>query len=234
MFKTTLAVATLLASTVGYAADLNGDFQCDDGGTLSLKRSGLGHYYASLNYRDGSSSTLAEIMFMGESLRGKLLRDDGEETHMGYVIMSDGGSRLVLTFNGGGSVTCVKGSAPADSKSFRLYSEPHYKVGGFCDRYVSLKLKQTRSGQVAEMEDGLSGMCEIVVRPNPRSFTIRTVEDDGCGSTVYSGYRRDEAGDILKLTITDNSNRLCENIVAAPIVVQEETPRGLRRLYSAE
>ncbi len=89
-----------------FASDLSGEFQCDDGGTLSLRNHDIGAYYASLTYPDHSSSTLAEIIYSGESLRGKMLRDD-EDAFMGHVISADFGNRLVLHFSDCEKVTCT-------------------------------------------------------------------------------------------------------------------------------
>ena len=105
--KSFILILIALTSAHLMAADLNGSFQCDDGGTLSLKSYGIRHYLASLEYPDGSASTLAEIEFPGESLRGYMYRDD-EERDLGRVIEGNSGKRLTLRFNGGTVVLCTR------------------------------------------------------------------------------------------------------------------------------
>lgn len=101
-------ILTLFIAPLAFAADIDGTFQCDDGATLEVTQSRqLGSYYASLEYADGSASTLAEFQFRGESLRGNMLRDD-EDANMGKVIIADQGRRLVLNFDSGETVTCLK------------------------------------------------------------------------------------------------------------------------------
>lgn len=109
--------------------------------------------------------------------------------------------------------------------STTLYNSPRYQPDGFCDRFTVMQVTGTR----AKLTNGLAGLCEIVVRPNPRTYVINEGQDDGCGSMVYVGRSND--GRIIE--ITDNSRRLCENIVAATIVVTESQDGQTDTLYSS-
>lgn len=234
MKKLILSILVLLSAGSAFAADFSGKYSCDDQGTLTLKRGGIGAYYSSLSYADGSASTLATMQFPGESLRGTMSRDD-EDPEMGRVIVSERGQRLVLRFDSGETLTCLKATKmTADSATFRLFHKPKYKMDG-CDQYVSLTLSETNAKKkVATLENGLAGFCEIYVAPNPRTFQITKIADDGCGSMVYTGVRRSKDGEPIRLKITDNSRRMCEDVVAAVIVVDEEYADGVSSLYTAE
>lgn len=123
--------------------------------------------------------------------------------------------KCVMPSNGGST-------APASAATFRLYDKPNATPDGFCDKYFELKLSPTS----ATMTNKLAGSCEIFVPPNPRTYTL-SVKDDGCGSKVYTG----KSGDRL-ITITDNRARLCENVIAALVVVTETTAGAARQFYS--
>ena len=106
-------IAILLVAFVTpitFAADvagINGVYACDDGGKLTvIKQRMPDRYYASLEYPDGSASTLAEFEVQGKSRKGKMFRDD-EEAYMGEVIIKSGGDVLELAFDGGEVVTCT-------------------------------------------------------------------------------------------------------------------------------
>jgi hypothetical protein len=97
--------------------------------------------------------------------------------------------------------------------STSLYNKPHYNRTGFCDKYTDMQV----SGNVARLRNRLSGTCEILVRPDERTYTLSPGEDDGCGSIIYTGRSRDRR----LIEITDNTKRTCENIIPALIVVRE-------------
>ncbi len=105
--KLLTALVAMSVGTTVFAADLNGTFECDDGGTLNLKRYEIQAYSASLKYEDGDVSTLDKIVFRGESLRGTMYRDD-EEAYMGTAIQSNEGKRIVLSFDSGDRVVCTR------------------------------------------------------------------------------------------------------------------------------
>ncbi len=100
----------LLAVPMASAADvagINGVYSCDDGGKLSVVKQRMpDRYHASLEYPDGSSSTLAEFEVEGKSRKGKMLRDD-EDPETGEFTIKKGGDVLVLSFNSGDVVTCT-------------------------------------------------------------------------------------------------------------------------------
>jgi hypothetical protein len=111
-----------------------------------------------------------------------------------------------------------------------LYGEPNVQPQGICDRVTDLVLK-TGSVNRADLTDGLIGMCEVLVAPNPRSYKNLRAQDDGCGSTIYTGSRK-VASEQVFITITDNRGRTCEDVVPALIVVNERT-RGMdKTMYS--
>jgi hypothetical protein len=105
--KKILLSLSIFASTSSFAANLNGIYNCSDESTLQLKQVDIGRYRAAMRYEDGAVSTLREILFRGESLRGQLLRDD-DDSLMGHAIIVNGGTNLNLTFLDGDKVTCAK------------------------------------------------------------------------------------------------------------------------------
>ena len=65
-------------------------------------------------------------------------------------------------------------------------------------------------------------MCQLAVRPNLRTYRLRLAGTD-CGTRVYAGSRKVD-GKSFAIKITDNRARLCENVVAAAVIVEETEP----------
>jgi len=109
----------------------------------------------------------------------------------------------------------------------KLYDQPDAQVTPSCDVYTHLAVTPTGSGLSARFENKLSAtsMCEPFIAPNVALFDVTTSDD--CGSKVYSG--TSSRGTV---TITDNSTRLCENVVAARVVVAATIDGHQWNLYS--
>lgn len=93
--KMFLALTVLLMASTGFAKApfMSGEFNCEDGGRLSLKYvPDRVMYYASLDYKDGSSSTLNRVVLQGN--QAIILTDDGDA--IGTVTKSGAGAVLFL------------------------------------------------------------------------------------------------------------------------------------------
>jgi hypothetical protein len=113
----------------------------------------------------------------------------------------------------------------------RLYKQPQTTViaNAFCDRYTRLSLKRTNNVLEARLVNELSAtsLCKIGVLPDERVFTV--TESNDCGSKVYTS-----AAGADRVVITDNSTRLCENVVAARVVVELTKNDETTSLYSPQ
>ena len=105
--------------------------------------------------------------------------------------------------------------------NFKLYGQPHAEPNPSCDIHTKLDLKADYFS-TATLTEAVGGFCEIAVFPNPRTFRLRLAGID-CGSRIYAGSLTKQ-GKKYKIKITDNRTRLCENVVAAALVVEETVP----------
>lgn len=105
--------------------------------------------------------------------------------------------------------------------SFKLYSQPHANPNPGCDVHTRLTLA-AGAYSTAKIEEGLDGFCEIYVEPNPRTYRLRLAGTD-CGTRIYAGSVT-KKGKKYSVKITDNRTRLCENVVAAAVIVEETVP----------
>jgi hypothetical protein len=110
-------------------------------------------------------------------------------------------------------------TASVTAGSFKLYNEPHARPNPSCDIHTKLVLSADR-GSKAHLEEVVGGFCEIAVFPNTREYSLR-LTDTSCGSKVWEGTRKDETGQRWTLKVTDNRTRLCEDVIAALLVVDE-------------
>lgn len=106
---------------------------------------------------------------------------------------------------------------------FKLYTEARATPNPNCDVHTKLVLSD-QGGSKAHLEEGLEGSCEIAVLPNPRDYKLRAAGQD-CGSRIFTGSFK-KNGEKHSIKIIDNRARLCENVVAGAIEVEETTPRG--------
>lgn len=124
----------------------------------------------------------------------------------------------------GAGLESISNSNPNAPITVKLYDSPQARPSADCDVFTEMVLKPTS----ATLTNKLIGGCEILVTPNPRTYAL-TAEDDGCGSMVYTGRRGNS-----EITITDNTLRTCENVVAAVFVVEETTGGNTEQFYSID
>ncbi len=105
--------------------------------------------------------------------------------------------------------------------SFKLYGQPHAQPNPGCDVHTKLTLAAA-SFSTATLEEAVGGMCEIAVMPNLRTYRLRLASTD-CGTRIYTGSIT-KAGKKSSIKITDNRARLCENVIAAAVIVEETVP----------
>ncbi len=102
--KTLISLSMLTLSFSAFSST----YKCDDNGVLKLtsSKSNPKLIFASLEYADGSASTLSLMELKGQN-KGDLLRDD-EEAYMGKFTISKDGKTVALKFDGEGVTTCTK------------------------------------------------------------------------------------------------------------------------------
>ncbi len=105
--KFIFAIGIIFAGSTSMAAAplLNGQYSCEDGGTLELEFIEDGVYYASLNYDNGDSSVLDKIDFAGSSSQGTMYPDD--EGTVGVAIVNGAtGTSVTLQFDSSDKLNC--------------------------------------------------------------------------------------------------------------------------------
>jgi hypothetical protein len=112
---------------------------------------------------------------------------------------------------------------------FKLYTQAHATPNPSCDPHTLLTLSN-KDGSKAHLEEALDGSCELAVIPNARDYKLRAAGQD-CGSRIFTGSFR-KNGEKHSIKIVDNRTRLCENVVAGAIEVEETSPRGTVQKYS--
>lgn len=105
--------------------------------------------------------------------------------------------------------------------TFKLYSQPRATPNAGCDVHTRLTFEAAYYS-TAKIEEALSGFCELYVEPNPRTYRLRLAGTD-CGTRIYAGSVT-KKGQKYAVKITDNRTRLCENVVAAAVIVEETVP----------
>ncbi len=95
-----------------------------------------------------------------------------------------------------------------------MYDEPFATPNAMCDVHVKLDLTIKGNKATAEVSNALDGYCELYVAPNPRTYNLKK-SGENCGSIIY----KNATGDV---TLTDNSFRLCEDVIPGLIVLEEE------------
>lgn len=134
------------------------------------------------------------------------------------VDTSDGGEQA----GDGDDVTVDEANAAKVSPgTFKLYAQPRAKPNASCDVHTRLTLAAA-TYSTATIEEALSGFCELYVEPNPRTYRLRLAGTD-CGTRIYAGSVT-KKGKRYSVKITDNRARLCENVVAAAVIVEETIP----------
>lgn len=105
--------------------------------------------------------------------------------------------------------------------NFKLYGEPHARPTAGCDVHTRLTFA-AGTYSTARFEEAVSGFCELYVEPNARTYRLRLAGTD-CGTRIYAGSVT-KKGQKFAVKITDNRTRLCENVVAAAVIVEETVP----------
>lgn len=108
--------------------------------------------------------------------------------------------------------------------TFRLYDEPRAEPTEACDIHTVLTLTHDESGSTATLRDVVTGVCFLYVYPNGRSYRL-SWRSDRCGSQTFDGETSVD-GETRRITITDNRQRLCNDVVVAAIVVDEIDQNG--------
>jgi hypothetical protein len=102
----------------------------------------------------------------------------------------------------------------------KLYADANANPNPMCDSHTALTVLKARSGKlIIELENRLSGSCEIFVAPDKRSYTV--TESESCGSKILKGTKN---GDSVELQ--DNRTRMCEDI--RPAILELKEKRGGR------
>jgi hypothetical protein len=102
---------------------------------------------------------------------------------------------------------------------FKLYSSPSARPNPGCDVHTNLVIAGVGNTKTASLIDVVSGVCELAVVPNPRSYVLKA-KDVGCGSFKYIGTAITGAK-TGSIEISDNRFRLCDNSIGASIETRE-------------
>ncbi len=144
-------------------------------------------------------------------------------------------SLLSLSILAGGCAAATDGEEGADDQgvssedalitgitpgTFKLYGEPGHVASG-CDVYTKLVLSKI-GGAKATLSEEVGGMCQLAIMPNLRSFRLHQT-GTSCGSKIYEGHRK-VTGGVDKIKITDHRSRMCMDMLAAQLVVEETVP----------
>lgn len=102
----------------------------------------------------------------------------------------------------------------------KLYADPNANPSPSCDTHTALTVLKARSGKlILELENRVTGGCEIFVAPDKRSYTV--TESESCGSKILKGTKN---GDSVELQ--DNRTRMCEDL--RPAILELHEKRGGR------
>jgi hypothetical protein len=119
--------------------------------------------------------------------------------------------------------------------TFKMYSQARITPETFCDLHAVLSLTHTEAGAVASLSNGLSGICEIAVAENLRSYALTAVATS-CGSVTYKGKLTkpaDDKGIADTIELTDHRTRTCRDLQPARIIVRQNFSDGsITTLYS--
>jgi hypothetical protein len=108
--------------------------------------------------------------------------------------------------------------ANVQAGSFNLYDEAHATPSLFCDPHTNLSLRADYYS-TATLEERVGGSCEMLPLPNKRAYRLKLSRTD-CGTRIYTGSVT-KKGKRSEITITDNRARLCRDLVAAKVIVDE-------------
>lgn len=132
-------VAALLSGALGVGASVAqagevpaGRYLCDDRGTLELSLGREpGFRYASLEYEDGSASTIAAFEFTPGESEGLMVRDDDDGRVAGRFSWSEQESELNLIFGDGSTIACgpATSSGQAEPETLLHNAKAHVGVG---------------------------------------------------------------------------------------------------------
>ena len=143
----------------------------------------------------------------------------------GRVVLASGCTRLC-------TVPVARGMEPAELRlepvRAALFSIPNAHPNPSCFVATRIDLGNGFAMPVATIEEFVGGSCGLTVVPNTRRYSLSLVSH-ACGSNVYEGTGRDEAGNSYSVRVTDHRERYCEDIVPAVFVVEETRAGGIAR-----
>jgi hypothetical protein len=110
----------------------------------------------------------------------------------------------------------------------KLYDDPDATPSAGCDVHTAATLLQTKTGKLRlQLENRVSGGCEIFIVPNKRTYSV--AQSDSCGSKVYKGT---SGADSVELQ--DHSTRMCEDFRPALLELSEKRNGQQVRLYGKQ
>ncbi len=152
-------------------------------------------------------------------------------TSISATLGACGGSADAIGDNDGNEVS-VEEAIKANAKpgSFKLYGRPNVTPNRDCDLFTQLDLKADYYS-TATLSSGVAGVaCEIAAADDKRTYRLKLAETD-CGTKIYTGSRTVK-GERNEIKITDNRARVCEDVIAAVLIVDETTSSGTVTRYS--
>lgn len=126
---------------------------------------------------------------------------------------------------------------------FTMYKLPNKIRNVNCDVYTKLDLdiygggsinngqiKEEKTIALAQLSDHVSGLCNISVPVNSRSYALE-LDKTECGSLHFKANSMNNHIP-SDFTLVDNRNRTCDDLMLGRVVVTENTVNGPITLYS--
>lgn len=140
-----------------------------------------------------------------------------------FLAVACGGADDADPNDGESSESDVIKGAKVTPGSFKLYATPDHAPNPSCDVHTQLTLSPDPRNN-AKLVEAVTGFCEIAVIPNERTYNLR-LTGTPCGSKEWSGVLN-KGGKRTEIKITDHRSRMCMDVVAGLVEVEEKQADG--------
>lgn len=140
-----------------------------------------------------------------------------------FLAVACGGADDADPNDGASSESDVIKGAKVTPGSFKLYASPDHEPNPGCDVHTKLTLSADPRNS-ATLVEAVGGFCEIAVIPNERTYNLRLTATP-CGSKEWSGILN-KGGKRTEIKITDHRSRMCMDMVAGVVEVEEKQADG--------
>lgn len=140
-----------------------------------------------------------------------------------FLAVACGGADDADPNDGESSESDVVKGAKVTPGSFKLYATPDHQPSPSCDIHTQLTLSPDPRNN-AKLVEAVTGLCKIAVVPNERTYNLR-LTGTPCGSKEWSGVLN-KGGKRTEIKITDHRSRMCMDVVAGLVEVEEKQADG--------